>query len=345
MTDGGLEELHHAQGGPYGGTSVNRKFERTISDLIGEKVVNEVQEHHSADWFEFISEFERKKCYHANTKAENETKVIMRIPPIFNSILQSTKGVSLEETIQSSNYSDKIKAVRDKLHISRELFSSLFEVSLMGILGNVETVLNCEKLSDCEIILMVGGYAQCHILQEAMRLQFNDYRVVVTEDPQYAVLKGAVMFGFRPRTLCSRVCQYTYGIAKQVPFNPDIHPAEKCRRIGRREFCDDIFDIHVQKGELMEVDVFQPEKEYLPARRDQVFACLELYASTEKEPKFITDDSCEFIGIMQLELTNTDSRYKDLVLVRMNFSGTNVEIEAQEKESGRLTVAKCNFLG
>jgi molecular chaperone DnaK (HSP70) len=49
-------------------------------------------------------------------------------------------------------------------------------------------------------ILMVGGFSECPLIQDAVQAAFPDKRIIIPEDAGMSVLKGAVLFGHRPDT-------------------------------------------------------------------------------------------------------------------------------------------------
>jgi hypothetical protein len=68
-----------------------------------------------------------------------------------------------------------------------------------------------------------GGFSGCKILQDKIRSFFPNYHVIVPEDAELAVLKGAVLFGHKPDYIVARIARYTYGVSVMNDFNPAIH--------------------------------------------------------------------------------------------------------------------------
>ena len=69
---------------------------------------------------------------------------------------------------------------------------------------------------------------------------------------------------------------------------------------------------------------------------------LELFASTEANPEFVTDESCHYIGALDMEL---EKKENGGVFVKINVSGTELEVQATVKPSGRVVSTRCSFLG
>lgn len=54
-----------------------------------------------------------------------------------------------------------------------------------------------ENDMDISQILLVGGFSECLLIQDAVEA-FPEKREIVPEDDRRTVLKGAVLFGHRP---------------------------------------------------------------------------------------------------------------------------------------------------
>jgi hypothetical protein len=55
-------------------------------------------------------------------------------------------------------------------------------------------------------------------VQKSIQTAFPDINVLIPEDPELAVLKGAVLFGFSPSVITARVARLTYGTNGYIPF-------------------------------------------------------------------------------------------------------------------------------
>ncbi|CAG2244505.1 unnamed protein product [Mytilus edulis] len=197
-----------------------------------------------------------------------------------------------------------------------------------------------EKLSDVHTLLAVGGFSESSVLIDAVKQKLGEkVDVIVPRDPGLAVLKGAVMFGFEPGTIESRVSRYTYGVAMQRHYIGGVDDASK-RPSHDDSLIDDVFDIHVKKGQVVEIGHFEPEHTYFPVIDDQKCAHFEFFASEEKDPKYTTEKGCSMLGVLSVDLTRKDSKDGELSL-KINASGT--EIVAVRVDHGKLIVAAIDF--
>ncbi|CAG2206000.1 unnamed protein product [Mytilus edulis] len=187
-----------------------------------------------------------------------------------------------------------------------------------------------QELSGVHTLLAVGGFSESPVLIDAVKQKLGEkVNVIVPRDPGLAVLKGAVMFGFEPGTIKSRVSRYTYGVAMQRHYIGGVDDASKRPSHGD-SLIDDVFDIHVKKGQVVEIGHFEPEHTYFPVIDDQKCAHFEFFASEEKDPKYTTEKGCSMLGVLSVDLTRKDSKDGELSL-KINASGTEIVAVVKEK--------------
>jgi hypothetical protein len=169
-------------------------------------------------------------------------------------------------------------------------------------------------------------------------------RIINPDDCSLAVLKGAVLFGHDPKAITSRISKFTYGIVINQIFKEGFHPENKRQRYRGVDICDDIFDIHLRKGEKIEIGKPRPEKSYY-AYIGADIALLEVYTSTSGWPSFVTEDSCCLLGTLIVELTTEDTTREQIVNVSFHYCGTELEVAAREQNTGKIMKAKFDFIG
>jgi hypothetical protein len=104
-----------------------------------------------------------------------------------------------------------------------------------------------------------------------------------------------------------------------------------------KKMVDDVFDIHVRKGKVVEIGQFEPEHSYIPMLDDQMCAYFEFFATEKTDPKYTTDNDCNLIGILSVDLTkNTTKGGKRELLLKINASGTEIVAVVKEKATGKM---------
>ena len=115
---------------------------------------------------------------------------------------------------------------------------------------------------------MVGGFSESPYLKSVVKKIFEEEHkisVLVPRRPQVSVIRGACMFGLNPRSITSRISKLTYGINTLTTFDPERHHEEKKVVIEGEDFCEDVFDAFVKRGEAVGIDEVHV-KTYCPVR-------------------------------------------------------------------------------
>ncbi|XP_061164989.1 heat shock 70 kDa protein 12B-like [Saccostrea echinata] len=342
--DGSLEELEKASGGDWGGTCVDMTFKQTLMDVVGELYVEEYCLKFTGDYIELLRDFEMKKRKKTNVP---QSKVTMKIPATFSEWFEEHENANIIEITKNSKYGKSMKWEGDKLRITQALFDSYFQPACAGIIDHVSDILQRPKVKGTSTILMVGGFSESPILQARLRHVFPlpEYRVVVPIDAGLAVLKGAVLFGHNPRIISARIAKYAYGVASFQLFDPKIHEKEKKVNIHGKDYCSDIFHVHVKKGATLFIDDAQLKRTYEPNRDDQTEIDLEIYISElDNPPKYVTDPGCQHLGTVTVKIPDGKTSKAREVSVQLIFGGTEIRVVAKSVATGNVITAEFNLL-
>ncbi|KAK3602785.1 hypothetical protein CHS0354_026334 [Potamilus streckersoni] len=338
-----IKELYKASGGHWGGANVDKEFIDLISEIMGKKVMEEISKTHTFDLMDLYREFEVKKRTIAPDK---NGKAVFKIPYDFIEVYKLHTGQNIRKAIENiAKYKDFITLKGDKMIIDQQLVQDLFSPCCYEIANHLEDILQkCER-HDIKTILMVGGFSESRYLQEQIRTRLPDCRIIIPADPGLAVLKGAVIFGHDPSVVSTRVSCYTYGTSTMVPFMRSIHPHSKMITNKRGEtYCKDIFAKIVQIGQSVSSDKPQVLQIDSPAEDDKDVKDIEIFVSTEANPTFVTDPSCKKIGCLQLDVKKQEHVQKSHAEVAILISGTEVMVQAKNKNTGETIANKFDFL-
>ncbi|XP_052097935.1 heat shock 70 kDa protein 12A-like [Mytilus californianus] len=204
-----LKEIHQACGGHWGGITVTAKFNNFLLRLLGNDVITNVKINNPSDYYQLLYNFEHTKASfteeHSKLPKDNQT---LPLPFSWLDHFQKVTGCDLEDTVKQSMYRSRVSVKRDKMRITNELFRSFFDDSIKNIVKEMENLLKKKKLEGVETILIVGGHSMSTILTNAINKSFGKaYKIVIPKNPDIAVMKGAVLFGFNSRMITSRVSQ------------------------------------------------------------------------------------------------------------------------------------------
>lgn len=336
LPDNTLKELHKASGGAWGGTKIDEAFLQMIISIVGNPVMMDFKKKHPADNLEMIREFETKK---RSVTTNTNDKLNFRVPVTLIDIFEEEYEEDLKSTISQMRYKDKMICTGDKFRMSGEMVHDLFKNSCESVVDHVKGLIAHPLCSGVETILMVGGFSECKIIQQAIKNNFQDKRVIIPEDAGLAIVKGAVLFGHNPKMIVSRKTKWTYGVQSNRNFEPG-DPLEKKFRVGGIDKCKDIFSVHVGINETVEVGTPLEPRYYSPLHKDSETVYIPIHISSERYPKYTTDSTCSYVGKLTIDVEKSNNDRE--IEVKMTFGGTELIVEATE--SGKPRVARFDFL-
>ncbi|XP_076070819.1 heat shock 70 kDa protein 12A-like isoform X1 [Mytilus galloprovincialis] len=325
-----LKEIHQACGGHYGGTTVNAEFYKFWTTLLSGPVIKEIRDKHPSEYFDFMTAFEHKKT---SFSVDEKSMITLRIPVVWMEVFKDNTDETLEEAILDSAYNGKVTMQKDKLRMKYELFRKFFDYSINNVLRVFEDLFKKPTIANIRTVLAVGGYSESPVLINAIKEKFPKLTIIVPKDPGLAVLKGAVLYGFEPQAITERVSQYTYGVAMQKPYDPDLYDESKISTIrghGGKRMVDDVFDKHIEIGKVCKIGEFEQEHDYYPLVNEHIYAYFEFYASELKSPKYTTDPKCQMIGTFSVKISKAGK-----IFLKLNASGTEILGIVREEETGK----------
>ncbi|KAK3600518.1 hypothetical protein CHS0354_028718 [Potamilus streckersoni] len=338
---GHLRELFKANGGPWGGTTVDKAFKDFLESLCGQQTLAKFERDFKDDYMDLLGEFEVKK---RTVSPELDQKVTLKIPITLHEAFQDNHGRSFREAVaERYDLQGKLVFAGDKMRVEPSLMKSFFQKTCDTIVGHLKNLFSKSELSGLSIILMVGGFSESPMLRHAIQTNFPQTRVVVPNEAGLAVLKGAVIFGHQPKIVSSRVSKYTYGIGVIRHAQSDDPPEKLFQESNARLMCKDTFSKHAEIGQEIEVDSKLGGLTYCPASEDTKYLKIALYTSTKKTPKFVDEDGCTLLGTINVKLAKHGGHERK-VFVRLMFGGTELGVEAIEVKTGKVTKAFFDYL-
>jgi len=149
------------------------------------------------------------------------------------------------------------------------------------------------------------------------------------------------MFGLNPRSITSRISKKTYGINTLTTFDPQRHAEEKKVIIEGEDFCEDVFDAFVKKGEAVGIDEVHL-KTYCPVRARQTVMRIIFYCSENDDVIFIDDPCVEKLGELSIDIGRPFQSVEDkTVKVTLIFGSTYITATATNKEGTE--IRNCEF--
>jgi hypothetical protein len=226
----------------------------------------------------------------------------------------------------------------------------MFKEPFQNIIHAIRTIFQHERCSDVSAIMMVGGFSEADVLQNAVQKAFSGIEVFIPVDGSLSVLKGAVIYGHNPDVVSSRVCNFTYGIYLMADFDHEIHSLEKQCEVDGELLCSDIFetlftiDEEVKVGDTRSIEICKtyrtPEMQYLRSRDMEV----SIFVCDRANPFYTTDEGCRDHATIIVNPPSeqwpeiTDGR------VELQIAGTEMVGTYIFNDTGERTATRFEFL-
>eukprot|EP00105_Crassostrea_gigas_P014864 XP_011431685.1 PREDICTED: heat shock 70 kDa protein 12B [Crassostrea gigas] len=346
VKDGGkLHELSRASGGDWGGVLVDKNFKQMLIDIVGEEFMERFCHFNTADYIDLFRGFEMKKRQKLDEKSQTG-KMNLAISATFLEKYGEQIGLNISQRTKETRYGKLLKWAGDKMRMDKVLFQSFFNPSCEEIVSHVKKVLSEQKVKGTKIILMVGGFSESVIVQDAVRKAFPECRVVVPHEAGLAVLKGAVLFGHDPSVVASRVAKFTYGIECSELFDPKKHDSKrktKDKKDGKLR-CNCIFSKHVQTGDILYLNEEQGKHSYYPIHADQKAISFPVYTSEAANPTYTDEPGCKLLGTLKMDISDITGGLEREFEAKLQFGGTEINVSARNVRTNKSARAEFNFL-
>ena len=316
--------------------------------LVGGDILSgEFKKEEGADYNEMMRDFERKKKLF---KSDSTETINTRFPTTLKDIIIKQLDCSIDDLIKDSSFKEDLKSRRDKMFIKPELFKTFFKESCDLTIMEIRDILDHPRCEDVSAVMMVGGYSESDMLQNAVKVAYPDLEVFVPVDGGVSVLKGAVIYGHNPNIVSSRICNYTFGVSLSIPFQTGKHPESKRYTWDNEQWCRHIFhrcfkaDEVVKIGDMRQIELNDTfETADSQSRRTHPLK-VEIYISDKQDPTYVTDDGCQKHAVIQVDPPGGTWPQQVFGWVELEISGTEMTgtyVNATTKER---TTTKFEFL-
>ncbi|XP_063447416.1 heat shock 70 kDa protein 12A-like [Mytilus trossulus] len=335
MLGGRLKELCRATGGDCGGTCVDAEYIQLLTKIVGAPILKIMKQEYLESYLDLIRDFETKKrTISLDTKKVN---MLIRVPySTLNTLCKKHLEENFRSVLASSTYSDSIVIHGDKLKIHANVLRKLFDKTIANIILLIKETLQMESARFLNKIILVGGFSNCVLVQEAVRREFPNCRIIIPFDPGLSVLQGAVLFGHKSDVISSRISRFTYGISFNPKFDPAIHD-EKYRFLSDGVWgCKNAFDKILEKDSVIPIGTVIHRKYHTKINVNKIG--LKLFASEHHNPVHTADDDCFSLGNIGIDVS--DSSRCQVLEVGFIFGNTELSLTVIEASSGNKCMAQ-----
>ena len=204
--NGQLKVLCRATGDDCGGTSVDDRFCNMLEEIVGGNVIAEFKRQDPEEWMFLLRGFRGaiEKITTSNTNV-----ITLAFSIALNEICEELHGKDLNSVMKSSSHVNEITQSGDKLKMKADLMIKLFTPTIDGIITLMKKTFSNRSTNgvsnNVSNILMVGGFSNCPMIQDAVYKAFPDNQIIISQETGFSVLCGAVLFGHRPYYIWSEL--------------------------------------------------------------------------------------------------------------------------------------------
>ncbi|XP_022788648.1 heat shock 70 kDa protein 12A-like isoform X2 [Stylophora pistillata] len=340
--DGHILEKHCPAGGLYGGIHVDEEFEKMMGQAFGEDVINNFIKQFPSDWQTLMNRFEVQK--RAEEEVDNDE---ISIPLPLNFINTCNHYIGKDEAINERIrvfYSREVSVSSDYLNITMNTLGDLHRPIVTKIADRIQSLLSEDSLQDVKTMFFVGGFSEAQFLRREISRRFPDKRILIPHDPQLAIIHGAVEFAREPSLLRARVMGKTYGVGTCCTFDPRIHPKEKKLVRPWKEYCCDIFETLVKKGERIDLEETRAHS-FLPIDPDCTEISFRFYSTNQDDAQFVTDREVVSENVTVLiPSPDTTKGLNRRLRLEVKFGGTEIKVQVTDVESGNVRKASLQLV-
>ena len=343
-TGDNIQEILQPTGGPWGGTEVDKGFEELIEKEFTPNVVDGLKKHYSQQWFSLMLDFENGKKQLETKKPE--TSIKFELNWHFCKAFEKLVGKKIEESLSTVN-TDPVSFNNGKLVISHNKCLELFEKPISSTADHVRKLLNQPELKDISFVLLVGGFGGCEVLQKRVEAVLpTGVKLIVPEEAQLAIIKGAVRYGLRQNIVRARLAPRTYGIDIEPRFNKKFHNQSKLVVKEGIAYCNDVFLKFIDKGAMVKFNEVTC-KPIFARTNDQQSMSFDIFCTNEtdlNEVEYVDDKKFHRVGGLTVMMPDTAGGRNREVEVQFKFGGTEIKVTAQDKTSGEMATTVVDML-
>ncbi|KAI9220858.1 hypothetical protein BC828DRAFT_103252 [Blastocladiella britannica] len=366
-------ELSQGTGGVYGSMILDGIFEVYLESVIGKEHWHLVRSN-VAVWTRVLDQWNLVKTSFSGDMSMDAVEI--ELPRAAFTALGATRSDSVRGALRKHNGAN-IRDIRgdgedsdddddeeeeeevEHLLLTSVIIKKLFDQVVDGIIKlTMDVIADCAaKGADKAItkVLCVGGFSDNQYLvkrvRAAVQVAYPGIHVLVPALPSQAVLIGAVLYGVDPGTFKSRILRHTYGFgtlfqARDPHWNGvDTSALPKYEKPGMFGFATVYhkgFESMAKINDSVEADETKSTV-VLPFSPEQEQVAVEIYMSSDREPKLITGTGCRHLGTISLPVDRskgTDQQFE----VQFKFGMTEIKTQFKNVATGEVQDVSLKYL-
>lgn len=344
VKDRGLDELIPPGGGLHGSKYVDQSFRKFLDAKLSVEAMKEFQAEWPVEYAKLMGEtWESIKCGY---DADSNWRTSIELPRKLEKILKDKYPEILEQLANAQGGDDTV------IRLTNKDMEAIFKPIVDQLIKRIREQFTALKDRKCDILFLVGGFAESPLLKNRIREEFKDKveRIVIPDRPGAAVLLGAASFGVNPGVILARRSRLTYGKGCMTPFQNGIDPEEK--RIPKElmsliyqeeedcDYCGKRFDIFVAAGDRVPTDARVIRKYLIPPQETKIETTF--LSTSNSKVRYIDEEGVSEIASVEIRLPFAPKdNAKKYIEVEMHFGLSEVVAYTIDPISGNRE--RCNF--
>ena len=150
-------------------------------------------------YFTFLRSVEENKCSFTSSTQNLQ----IPIDPDQVSISEQNAGKPLEKAIAESEFAETVSYTKEQrfVKIDKSEVKKFFKKSVNTIINSLDEILEKCHTDNITTLLLVGGYSESEYVRNKIEKKFPSMEILSVDDGRYAVVKGAVLMGEKPRDI------------------------------------------------------------------------------------------------------------------------------------------------
>jgi hypothetical protein len=328
---------------------VDKKFANLLRRILSDKFVNKYEKKHPQNWLALMTQFEKMK---RTVQPEERSKINIPLSWQMGQAYKETMGRGIEEAIRDLAEETAVSFGNGALILTNKAIQEIFKESIDEIVEHMKGLMSMPALKQCKYFMLVGGFGESALLQKAIIKAFPDVCVLIPQEAQMAVIKGAVLFGHTPGAIASRVAKRTYGVAICEKFDKEKHFNRKQIIRNNTIYVDNIFDPYAIQGKSYENGMVT-EKTYYPTEPDQTSVQINIYSvdrvirergGNSEDINYVDEYDMEKMGYFKVEMPDTTGGTNRKVRLDIQFGGTEILVTGTDMTTGKRAGTTIEFL-
>jgi len=300
----GLDELIPCGGGLHGSKYVDRNFREFLARKLCAEAIDEFQAQWPVEYAKLMSEtWENIKCSY---DAAPNWRSSIEMPRRLEKILEESFPEVLDRLANVQGGDNTV------IRLTHDDMEGIFKSVVDQLIGKVRNQFTALEDRRCDILFLVGGFAESPVLKQRIQDEFEDKveRVIIPDRPGAAVLQGAASFGVNPGVVIARRSTLTYGKGCMSPFENGKDPEDK--RIPKEfvsklfqqeeyyDYCNGRFDIFVSAGDRVPSDAIVTRSYQIPPNETEL--TVTFLSTANPKVRYVDEEGVTEIAQVDLRL-------------------------------------------